>query len=314
MNRADFSDLILELTESATTHSPAAHQARMVRLVGQVARFDAAWWGWSSFARGNTRLVNSDTYNLPRSFESAVRAVSRHDPFIRHGRKLDVFALALVPSQAAVTQEFRVFARAFGLEAMLNGHCRLSESGFNFFMSLYRFDAAQPFTAEEAQEFRLILRHLEQSLSICLRADMRARAPAGEELALVDSEGTVIRAMRGYQAALDREGLDPRRLRSIYRRLAERPDQWQGARVTLQSEPYAPDLNLIRLRSPGAWDLLSRQERRVAELLLAGCSAREIAASFRVSHNTVRNQVTTIYRKTGCSGKLDLARLLLPNL
>ena len=78
----------------------------------------------------------------------------------------------------------------------------------------------------------------------------------------------------------------------------------------MTSEPYADDLSLIRLSKPGLWDRLANQERKVAELYLSGLTMTEIAASFRVSPHTVRNQISAIYRKTGASGKLDLSRRL----
>lgn len=312
MQSVALSELVLGLTASAMDATPTEHQGRMVGLLGEVTRFDAAWWGWSNFAGGRISLVQSATHNLSRSFESAFQSVSHLDPFIRHGRSLPVFSMALVPDQAAVAPEYRAFAQAFGLNAILNGHCRLGGfSDYNFFMSLYRFDRSV-FTPEEAHDFRIILRHLEQSLSLSLRADIRGRAPQGGEAALVDSNGQVVRASRGFVAALEAEGLPPRRQTTILHRLATGAGQWVGDTVALAAEPYAAALMLIRLARPGLWDRLAPQEQRVAELYLSGLTMREIAASFRVSPNTVRNQLAAIYRKTGSDGKLALARVLQP--
>lgn len=313
MDRADFSNLILALTASAMEASPVEHQAKMIGSLDSVARFDAAWWGWSSFAGGRVRIVNSATHNLPRSFESAVRAVSSHDPFIRHGRSLPVFALALTPDEAPTAREFRSFAQAFGLTQMLNGHCRLGGSAtYNFFMSLYRREPGPPFTAEEVADFRLILRHLEQSLSLSLRAEIRGRTPQGGEAALIDMESHVVRTSRGFFEALAAEGLTSRRQATILRKLAASGGEWVGSSVRLTAEPYGPDLLLLRLARPGVWDRLALQERRVAELYLTGLTSREVATAQRVSLSTVRNQIASIYRKTGADGKLALARLLMP--
>lgn len=311
MNSAALSDLILALTASAMQSGPADHQARMVGLIGEVVQFDAAWWGWSSFSGSRVTLVNSSCHNLSRSFESAVRAVSQFDPFIRHGRNLPVFSMTLVPETAPVAPEFRAFAQAFGIGTMLNGHCRLDgSSAFNFFMSLYRRDAQTPFTTDEAADFRIILRHLEQSLSLSLRADIRGRAPQGGEAALVDMDGQTVRASKGFGPALAGEGLDKRRQVSLLRGLARNGRGWSGDTVALTAEPYAPELCLIRLAVPGLMDRLSPRERKVAELYLSGLTMRQIATTNRVSPHTVRNQLAAIYRKTGVSGKLGLARAL----
>lgn len=312
MHVSDLSALVIGLTASALDASPAEHQGRMVGLIGEITRFDAAWWGWSNFSGGRITLVNSGAHNLPRSFDSAVRAVSHVDPFIRHGRSLPVFSMALVPEHDDVAPEFSRFAQAFGLRAILNGHCRLGgSSGYNFFMSLYRYDESI-FTAEEVADFRIILRHLEQSLSLSLRAEIRARAPQGGEAALIDSSGQLVRASRGFVALLQAEGLTPRRLSAILRRLGTEEGRWVGTSTALTSEPYVADLMLVRLVRSSVWNHLAQQERRVAELYLSGLTTREIATSFRVSPNTVRNQIAAIYRKTGTDGKLALARVLAP--
>lgn len=310
MQAALLSDLVLRLTDSAMNSAVAEHQSRMVEFLQGITPFDMAWWGWSNFSRGRINLVRSVTHGLPRSFESAVRAVSHVDPFIRHGRNLPVFSMALSPADGPVSNEFRAFAAAYGLKSILNGHCRLrEESKYNFFMSLYRREGPD-FTLQEAGDFRIILLHLEQSLSLSLRAEIRGRAPSGGEAALLDSSAEIVRASRGFHPALVAEGLQPRRLTAILRRLSLQPGNWTGAEVTLTSEPYADDLSLIRLSKPGLWDRLANQERKVAELYLSGLTMTEIAASFRVSPHTVRNQISAIYRKTGASGKLDLSRRL----
>lgn len=315
MKLDEFSELVLKLTASATEAGPAEHQAHLVDLVKAVVRFDAAWWGWSCFANGRITLVNSASHNLPRSFESAVRAVSSIDPFIRHGRNLPVFSKALVPAREPVAPEFRAFAEAFGIGAMLNGHCRLDgSSAFNFFMSLYRQDPRHPFSDDEARSFRIILRHLEQSLSMSLRTDVRARAPRGGEAAIIARDGEIVRASRGFLAALAVEGLGARQQGNLLRRLAMPGMRHAGRAVVLASEAYAPELALVRLARPSRWDQLTPREREVATLYLSGLTMRQIAAANRVSAHTVRNQIAAIYRKTACDGKLALMRALEPDL
>ncbi|MEH7828590.1 helix-turn-helix transcriptional regulator [Gemmobacter denitrificans] len=307
------SDLVLRLMASAMESSVTEHQGRMVEFLRDAIPFDAAWWGWSNLSGGRLTIVRSTTHALPRSFESAVRAVMHIDPFVRHGRSLPVFSMTQDLATAVVDPAYRSFAEAFRLQAILNGHCRLGAgSSFNFFMSLYRHQGAV-FSQAEAADFRIILRHLEQSLSLSLRAEIRARAPQGGEAAVVDHEGQLVRASRGFLPALAAEGLAPRSRAAVLRRLGVGQGQWQGQGVVLKSEPYAEDLTVIRMERPGLWDLLAPQERRVAELVLSGLTMREIAASHRVSPHTVRNQLATIYRKTGAAGKMDLARRLGPS-
>ena len=58
------------------------------------------------------------------------------------------------------------------------------------------------------------------------------------------------------------------------------------------------------------WLPLTRRERELAAEILNGRSNRAIAAFFHVSEQTVRNQLTTLYRKLGVASRLELAARL----
>jgi DNA-binding NarL/FixJ family response regulator len=51
---------------------------------------------------------------------------------------------------------------------------------------------------------------------------------------------------------------------------------------------------------------LTRRERQILELLLEGRANKEIAARLRVSAQTVKNQLTTLYRKARVDSRLAL--------
>ena len=52
---------------------------------------------------------------------------------------------------------------------------------------------------------------------------------------------------------------------------------------------------------------LSSRNRRIVELVSRGLRNREIAKALRVSEATVRNQLTSIFKKVGVTGRLQLA-------
>jgi DNA-binding NarL/FixJ family response regulator len=52
---------------------------------------------------------------------------------------------------------------------------------------------------------------------------------------------------------------------------------------------------------------LSLRERQIVEALLVGCTNKEIAQRLGVSDQTIKNQLTTLYRKLGVNGRLELA-------
>jgi DNA-binding CsgD family transcriptional regulator len=53
-------------------------------------------------------------------------------------------------------------------------------------------------------------------------------------------------------------------------------------------------------------DKLSRRQKQIVEALLSGCTNKEIAQRLGVSDQTIKNQLTTLYRKLGLSGRLEL--------
>jgi DNA-binding CsgD family transcriptional regulator len=311
MNPSQLSEFVLKLVSSAVDSYPAAHQQNMIGLVREVVMFDAAWWGWSSFNAGLTTLVNSTTYNLPPDYETAFRRVSGKDPFIRFGKRLKDFALSLPTDDPSLQDEFRDFLSDFGIRATLNGHCRLQgATSYNFFMSLYRFDRGARFSQEETADFRLILRHLEQSLSLSLRAELRSLAPVDGEAAILGRGGAVVRATRNFLDNFAEEGLSGGAVEPVLRKLVKPETQWSGNALMLTSHPYADGLTLVLQSHRDLRTRLSTAEREVAELYMSGMTMKQIAASRNVSSHTIRNQLSNIYRKIGARGKLSLARLL----
>lgn len=59
---------------------------------------------------------------------------------------------------------------------------------------------------------------------------------------------------------------------------------------------------------------LSPSESEVALLLIKGLSMREISAAREVKEKTVRQQATSIYAKSGCAGRHELAAHFIEDL
>ncbi len=84
--------------------------------------------------------------------------------------------------------------------------------------------------------------------------------------------------------------------------------EWQN-----KSRASARELRSMIDQQFSSWEL-SLSERDVALLLIKGFSMKEIA-EFRNTHEkTVRHQATTIYRKSGLSGRQALAAFFLEDI
>ena len=299
-----FSHLIFQLTNSAIELPPDAHQASQVKILREAIPFDGAWWGWSNFEGGRNRLINTGLVDLPQSFESAVRAVLHLDPFVKTGRNLAVYDRTIDVQADDLPKEYRSCLEAFQITSILNGHCRLQgNTQFNFFLSLYKRDSGDKFSDADRDDFRLILRHLEQCLSLSLRTELRSMAPSNGEAAIVSQGGRIVRATSGFRDRLANETSNPTVQGGIMSDMSFGRVKWTGTSFVLDGSPYKPGLVLVRMAQNDILARLSIKERHVAEYLSRGLTMREIALERGVAHNTVRNQVATIYRKIGVTNR-----------
>jgi two-component system, NarL family, nitrate/nitrite response regulator NarL len=58
---------------------------------------------------------------------------------------------------------------------------------------------------------------------------------------------------------------------------------------------------------------LSRQQQKIIEAIVEGCSNRDIAQEMSLSERTVKYHLTQIFQKLGVSGRMELARYSLKN-
>jgi DNA-binding NarL/FixJ family response regulator len=67
------------------------------------------------------------------------------------------------------------------------------------------------------------------------------------------------------------------------------------------------------MATPQRASFLTRRERQVVELVVEGCSNDDIASRLNLRPQTIKNQLTRIYVKTGVSSRLQLAIAVMRN-
>lgn len=291
MNRNDLSDFVIRLTDSASTLRPLEFHCDLISLVGSIARFDSAWWGWSVIRERNLSFVHSRTLNLSEGFVARAKAQLETDPFVQRGRRMRLFSHTLARSEVASDTDLARVMDDYAIAQILAGHSQVREGPFNFFMSLYRGPRSPAFSREEIGDLRLLLRHFQQALSLSLRLSLEAQVGASEEWALVDAGGEVFLRSAGFPASAG--GCDRGR---------------RKAGTVLRTERYSDDLQLVVAVAGAEVAGLTAREHEVCRLYLEGLSRRDVAHALGLSENTVRNQIASIYRKTGCRDKLGLHR------
>ena len=122
----------------------------------------------------------------------------------------------------------------------------------------------------------------------------RALRAAGAVLSALDAEADIVDELK-------RAG-----------RPGEAAQHLEAARTLLATLPD-PDLLPVghRLAAHAASvDVLTRRQREIVELVLAGSSSREVADQLFVSVRTVDNHLASVYRKLGVSGRAELQAAL----
>jgi DNA-binding NarL/FixJ family response regulator len=56
---------------------------------------------------------------------------------------------------------------------------------------------------------------------------------------------------------------------------------------------------------------LTPREHEIVQALLRGRANKEMATEFGVSEQTIKNQLTTLFKKMGVSGRVELVRRVL---
>ncbi len=68
--------------------------------------------------------------------------------------------------------------------------------------------------------------------------------------------------------------------------------------------------HIVSVTSTAGADMLTRSEKRVAAMFAKGQSHTDIATHLGVSQSTVRNQISSVYKKLDIHSKVDLVRLV----
>jgi DNA-binding CsgD family transcriptional regulator len=139
-----------------------------------------------------------------------------------------------------------------------------------------------------------------------------ADGPAAPARAWMNEYGWITQSTPAFARAFDGAGYDVapmirqdwlQHLRSVERVVIN------DGRQVLEGRPQASGW-LLRIRSAGPADFLTRREREVAEHYADGRNHKEIAAAIGVSPATVRNHLQNAYRKLGVGNRIDLLRAL----
>jgi DNA-binding CsgD family transcriptional regulator len=201
-------------------------------------------------------------------------------------------------------------------------------SGLLNSMTLYRSDAQQRFSNDDAALLEAVFPHLRvvDRVSKMQRFKQEAGASAATVggFAACDATGELRYVDEAFKALLVqawptwRGPQLPTELCALLQRRKTSVSMPGG--LVASSQPYAPDSGvgsddgwLLHLREGSALDALPARLRQVAQALLDGKSHKQIAKELDLAPATVRNHMATLNSRLGVSGRAELAAKLRTN-
>jgi DNA-binding NarL/FixJ family response regulator len=141
---------------------------------------------------------------------------------------------------------------------------------------------------------------------------LRTLDRAGDRVAAVvltgsESQNDYVHVVRLGARGLVLKGDDPRKLFAAIRAVAQGELAFSAeiARGVLES------MAAVQPPLPASLGRLSERERQISLMVAQGMRNREIAAGLKISENTVKRHLQSIFSKTGSRDRLELAVLAL---
>lgn len=127
-----------------------------------------------------------------------------------------------------------------------------------------------------------------------------------------DDMEQMIRAMRGGAYAYCAKSVEPERLLWVVRQVAQGKyvlgdEAVERARLERWLDGWLESAARPRSEADVIFSPLSEREMEVLTCITRGMSNKEIAAALRISHQTVKNHVTSILRKIGVEDRTQAA-------
>jgi DNA-binding NarL/FixJ family response regulator len=143
---------------------------------------------------------------------------------------------------------------------------------------------------------------------------LRALDRAGDRVASVvltgsESHNDYVQVVRLGARGLVLKGDDPKKLFAAIRTVSEGELAFSDEITRSVLESMVSDQPV-----PAAMGRLSERERQISYLVARGMRNRDIATDLRISENTVKRHLQSIFSKTGSRDRLELAVLTLTEL
>ncbi len=293
--------------------APARFRRWALQELRSVIPFDAAVWG--SGTRQHKKFHNVTVEGLPSSFAQALQETRNINPLFGEVQKAagrPVTMSDVMPDRKFFKSELyeRTF-QPFGVERILSSVNVEPRSGLYTLLSIYRFERAAKFTADERDLQQQALHHLIQSAShaFFLTITRPKQQERREWSAVCDGAGVFHEVELHFMDLLERvyPGWQDQKL--PFPMPAAGTSTSISDSLCLRVEELG-DLFLLHLREADPLDRLTEREREVVMQVCDGLSAKAIGRILDLAPSTVSTHLYRAYRKLGVDSRTHLAQLV----
>ncbi|WP_428380359.1 response regulator transcription factor [Nevskia ramosa] len=282
----------------------------------QVLAFDAAIWGTGTLSQMKFHICS--VIGLPAEFPQRLEETHAINPIVpallkRLDRPVDMQSVLA----DGCFEKSEIYQRTFaphGIERILStGHAD-PKSGLYSLVSLYRFDRAQPFTAEDSARVGRVIFHLFNAASHAFflqMSRMLTDRPTESAAAAVDRTGAFHEAMPRFFELLDLHFPD-RAAQTLPFELPAEGETRVIDGLCIRSEPL-DELRCVYVWTAGPLDRLTARERQIVYAVAHGLSFKQAAKRIGIAPSTVANHLYRVYRKLGVYSRTALAALVYPS-
>ena len=291
--------------------------------VGRLVPHDSAVWATGDHATNQIHAVHlvNQPLDLMMRYDMAyvetdyVRARAIAEPG-RSFRIEDVMSLEDYRALPAYTE----LGKDIGLEQSMATAQNDPTSGLSDLILLWRSDRHRPFSEAERQTTQILVPHMVAAwshrqlvgVSKSVAGISESEMHRAQAHAIVDSRGLILAVIGDFGSQIARAvpGWIGPHLPSLV------VDAMDAGGTTFQMSGYdiqlssAEDRTIVTITPKARAGTLSQGEMRTALLFAAGASNKEIALDLGLSTFTVRNQISSTYRKLGIHTKLQLAEAI----
>jgi DNA-binding CsgD family transcriptional regulator len=303
----------LELYRLAQEARVAEFPDLALQMVKALVRFRSATWSTAE-SEPKIQIFSVHLHNEPEEMRRDFSAVNQNHTRLvlraarQAGRAVvtnDTLAYNNRPEEAPM----RVYLKQYGHQR------NLLITDRSDWLSLYRTDNDDPFTARDTAVIDALLPHLVEAVAINRRLALVELAGTRQRTsrALIDRNGVFLYCGTPFFDLLRQHwhGWDEPRIPAPLLKSLERSPRARiaGGRVTVEAQPFG-DALLLTAYKTSPLERLSPRERTIALEFGLGKSYKAIARELQLAPATVRNVLQKTYRKLSIDNKAALARLI----